>query len=114
MLALWSSPLSLVPITRNDVLLEFSWTFPSGQAPVLVNAAVAVPDVELGAVGGGEVRVVEAFAGGGVDQGAVLGDPSLVAAAVAVPDVDQGAVGGGVGADDVEALAVDLEGVAAD
>jgi hypothetical protein len=38
----------------------------------------------------------------------------LVDAAVAVSDVELGAVGGGAGADDVEALAVDLEGVAAD
>src|ERR1700726_157451 len=80
-----------------------------GKGPLLVAAAVAGPQVELGAVGGVEIRVVQALAGGGVDQFPVLGLPLLVAAAVAVPQLDGGAVVV-VGAGDVHALAVDLQG----
>ena len=65
--------------------------------------------IELGPVGGVGVRVVEAFAGGRVDQFPVARLPLLVGAAVAVPQLDEGAVVV-VGAGDVQALAVDLQG----
>src|SRR6185437_2685793 len=79
------------------------------QVPLLVGAAVAGPQVELGAVGGVGVRVVQALAGDRVDQFAVARLPLLVGAAGALPQLDEGAVGG-AGAGDVQALAVDLDG----
>src|SRR5579863_9914147 len=81
----------------------------SGQVPLLVGAAVAGPQVKLGAVGGVGPRVVQALAGDGVDQRSVARLPLLVGAAVALPQLDEGAVGG-AGAGDVQALAVDLDG----
>src|SRR3954465_15587055 len=78
------------------------------EPPLLVGAAVAVPEVELGAVGRAEGRVVEATAGDRVDERAVPGFPLLVRAVVAVPDLGQAAVGG-AGAGDVQALPVDLQ-----
>src|SRR6185437_10995630 len=80
-----------------------------GQVPLLVGAAVAGPQVELGAVGGVGARVVQALAGGRVDQLAVARLPLLVRAACALPQLDQRAVGG-AGSGDVQALAVDLHG----
>jgi hypothetical protein len=63
---------------------------------LLVGAGVAVPDDQLGAVGGVAGEVVEAAAGQRVDQGGVgLCPPDLCAGAVAVPQLDEGAVGGG-------------------
>src|SRR6185437_5701835 len=80
----------------------------SGDGPLLVGAAVAGPQFELGAVGGVGSGVVEALAGGGVDELPVFGLPLLVGAAGALPQLDQGAVGG-AGAGDVHALAVNLQ-----
>src|SRR5215472_5865915 len=77
--------------------------------PLLVAAAVAGPEHELGAVRGVEVGIVQALAGGRIDQLPVLRLPLLVGAAVAGPPLDQGAVGG-PGAGDVHAAPVDLEG----
>src|ERR1700727_42712 len=80
-----------------------------GHAPLLVRAAVAGPQVQLGALGRAERGIVEAGARGRVDQLAVDGDPLLVGAAVAGPFLDQRAVGVAA-AGDVEALAVDADG----
>src|ERR1700722_7816085 len=88
---------------------HWSFRFRLGQVPLLVGAPVAGPQVELGAVGGVGLGVVEALAGGGVDEDAVAGLPLLVGAAVALPQLDVGAVAV-VGAGDVHALAVDLQG----
>src|SRR5215469_1660064 len=77
--------------------------------PLLVAAAVAGPEHELGAVRGVEAGVIEALAGGRADQLPVLRLPLLVGAAVAGPPLDQGAVGG-LGTGDVHAAAVDLQG----
>ena len=82
-----------------------------GQVPLLVSAAVTGPQNELGAVGGVEAGVVEALAGGRVDQLTVAGLPLLVGPTVAVPQLDEGAVVV-VGAGDVQALAEDGQGAA--
>src|SRR5690348_4668855 len=79
-----------------------------GGVPLLVGAAVALPEDELRAVGGVEVWIVEAFAGGWVDKLAAGGLPLLVGAAVAGPPLDRCAVAE-VSAGDVEAAAVDRE-----
>src|ERR1700761_2744771 len=84
----------------------------SGQGPLLVGAAVAGVEDELSAVGGVGSRVVQALAGGRVDQFAGRGRPLLFCAAVARPPLDQGAVGRG-GPGDVHAAAVDGEGAVA-
>src|SRR5215472_14987987 len=76
--------------------------------PLLVAAAVAGPEHELGAVRGVEVGVVQALAGRRIDQLPVYRLPLLVSAAVAGPPLDQRAVGG-LGAGDVHAAAVDLK-----
>src|SRR6185437_2722857 len=86
------------------ILLERSW-----DCPLLVRAAVAVPDLKLRAVGGVERRVVEASARYRVDQHPVDAEPLLVGAAIASPQLDQGAVGG-AGVGDVQAGAVDPDG----
>src|SRR6266576_4887316 len=83
-----------------------------GQGPVLVGAAVAGPQDELRPVRGVGAGVVEALAGGGVDQLPALGLPLLVGAAVAGPQLDEGAVSGS-GAGDVHAAAGDREGAVA-
>src|SRR5450631_3591901 len=82
---------------------------PSGDFPMLVGAAVAGVDLQLGAGSGAEPGVVEALAGYRVDQRPGGGVPLLVSAAGAGVELD----GGGAGflvAVDVQALAVDLEG----
>jgi hypothetical protein len=76
---------------------------------LLVGAAVAGVDLQLGAVGGVEPWVVEAFAGDRVDQRPGAGAPLLVGAAGAGVEVDGGLVGFLV-AVDVQAFAVDLQG----
>src|SRR5215469_6951419 len=81
----------------------------SRDGPLLVAAAVAVPDLELGAVGGVERRIVEAPAGDRVDEHAVHRQPLLAAGAAAGPQLDQGAVTGPA-ADDIQALAHDADG----
>src|SRR6266536_857767 len=64
------------------------------QGPPLVGAAVAVPDLQLSTVRGGEAGIVEAPARLHADKSAVrLRRPLLVGAAVAVPQLDQRAVG---------------------
>src|ERR1022692_341317 len=80
----------------------------SGDFPLLIGTAVAGPDVELGAVGGGESRVVEALAGHRVRQRAVQCLPLLVRATVAGPQLDQGAVGR-AGPGDIHALAAQID-----
>src|ERR1700727_1129129 len=81
-----------------------------GQRPSLVGAPVAVPELELGTRGGAGVGVVEAPAGGGVDELAGgVGLPLLVAPAVAGPELDQAAVGGAV-IGDVQAALLGLQG----
>src|SRR5690606_5284589 len=77
----------------------------SGAGPLLVGAAVAGPDVHLGAVGGAVAADVQALvrAHGG-DAAVGVQGPSLVVLAVAVPDDHRGAVGR-AGAVHVQALA---------
>src|SRR5688572_13874688 len=77
--------------------------------PLLVGAAVAVPQVELRAVGRGEARNVETAAGDRVAVAAVEGLPDLVGAAVAGPELHLGAVGRAE-AGGVEALAHGAQG----
>src|ERR1700753_2809172 len=96
-------------IKRMLVGPEFT---PSGYGPLLVAAAVTGPQVQLGALGGVEPRVVQALTGHRVDQFAVDGQPLLVGAAVAGPLLDQRAVGG-AGPGHVQALAVDADGAVA-
>src|SRR5579859_7920899 len=63
------------------------------QGPLLVGAAVAVPDLQLGTVGRGESGVVQAPPGLGADHAAVgARAPLLVGTAVTVPQLDQRAV----------------------
>src|ERR1700761_1985774 len=96
-------------IKRMLVGPEFT---PSGYGPLLVAAAVTGPQVELGALGGVERRIVEALAGHRVDQLAVDRQPLLVGAAVTGPLLDEGAIGG-PGPGHVQALAVDADGAVA-
>src|SRR4051812_35167216 len=89
------------------MVLRWSRVMGSGDrqsGPLLVDAAVAVPEDQLRAFGGGRAGVVEASAGDRVAVAAVVRLPLLVGAAVAVPDLDPGAVGG-TAAGGVEALA---------
>src|SRR3569833_3851198 len=77
----------------------------AGQGPPLVRSAVAVPDLQLGAVGTAGAGDVQAAAGLDALQGPVrLRRPLLVGSAVAVPQVDERAVGRAL-AGDVHALA---------
>src|SRR5262249_19051715 len=78
-------------------------------APLLVRPAVAGPQNELRSIGGIACRVVQAFAGGRIDQLSVDRLPLLVRTAVAGPQFDEGAVGGAVSGD-VQAAAVDVDG----
>src|SRR3984957_5744080 len=78
------------------------------QRPMLVGAAVAGPQLQLGSQGGGTVGMVGGFAGGRVDQFPVARLPLLVGAAVAGPPLDLGAVTV-VGAGDVHAAAIDRQ-----
>src|SRR5882757_2759099 len=84
----------------------------SGQGPHLGVAVVAVVDLELGAVGGGVVGVVEAAAGLGVGQAGAVHLPLLGPGAVAVVELHLDAVGG-AGVDHVHALAHHLEAAVA-
>src|SRR6266536_861084 len=80
------------------------------QGPPLVGPAVAVPDLQLGTVRGGEAGIVEAPARLHADQSAVrLRRPLLVGAAVAVPQLHLRTVGAAV-AVVVDALAGDPGG----
>src|SRR5262249_1847966 len=66
-----------------------------GQVPLLVGAAVAVPDLQLGTVGGVTGGVVQTTAGLRVDQAVVgLRLPNLGTGTVTTPQLDQGAVSG--------------------
>src|SRR6185437_16209515 len=67
----------------------------SGDGPLLVGAAVAGPQFELGAVGGAGAGDVHALAVN-LQRAVGLDGPGLVGAAVAVPHLDLGAVGGGL------------------
>src|SRR5205809_1105131 len=78
-------------------------------APPLVGGAAAAPYLELGAVGGASVGVIEALARCRVDELPFGRLPLLVGAAVAGPQLDLRAIVE-VGAGDVEAAAVDGDG----
>src|ERR1019366_4785621 len=68
---------------------------PSGQGPVLVGIASAVPDLQLGAWSGRPVRVVETLPGLRIVKGAIgLRDKDLRGRVVAVVQVHSGAVRG--------------------
>src|ERR1035438_6995528 len=84
----------------------------SGNAPLLVGAAVAGPDVQLGAWRRVESGIIEALAGRRVHQHAVHRQPLLIPAAVAGPLLDEAAIGR-AGAGDIHALAVDADGAVA-
>src|SRR3569833_994329 len=79
------------------------------QAPLLVRSAAAGPDLELYSIGGDAGGVVQAFAGGRIDQLSVDRLPLLVRTAVAGPPFDEGAVGGVVSGD-IQAATVDGDG----
>src|SRR5581483_4013574 len=83
-----------------------------GQRPLLVGVAGAVPDLQLRPRRGRPAGVVQALVRLRVVQRAVgLGDEDLRAGVVAVVQVHLGAVGGAA-ADDVHALAQDMQGAA--
>src|SRR5450759_6043583 len=82
---------------------------PSGQGPVLVGIASAVPDLQLGAWSGRPVPVVETLPGLRIVKGAIgLRDKDLRGRVVAVVQVNSGAVRGAA-AIDVHALAERVE-----
>src|SRR6185437_7073963 len=67
----------------------------AAQAPLLIGAAVATPELEPGPVGGAGAAGVQAQPRLGADDGAVGGDvPLLVGLAIAVPDDDSRAAAG--------------------
>src|SRR4051794_2463004 len=101
-----ASPAEAIPGPETGVTSAAAGRRPaSAQAEALGGAAVAVVDLQPGAVGGGTVRSIQAAAGLRVPQRTVgLLVPHLATDPVAVPQLDQSAVGGAV-ADDVEAAA---------
>src|SRR5689334_16350366 len=90
-----SAPIEAKCRSRRRAVMKPSLRVPSSEAPLLVVAVVAGPELGQGAVGGGAAGDVEAEAGLGAGDGAVGVDvPLLVGGAGAVPDDDSGAVGG--------------------
>src|SRR5689334_17182056 len=83
--------------TTASARLNFTVPLPrsAAQGPLLVGLAVAGPQLQLGAVGGGGAAGVETQPGLDAGDGAVgVEVPLLVGLAVAVPDDDGGAVAG--------------------
>ena len=79
-----------------------------GDGPLLVAAAVAGQDLQLGAVGEVEIGIVQALAGYRVDQRAAGRLPLLIGAAMTRPQLDRRMVTFFLPVD-IQALAVDLD-----
>src|SRR3954454_10664998 len=100
------------PFVRGD---RTRWSGPHGaasaaQGPLLVGAVEALPELDLGAVGGAERAGVQAEPGLHAGDGAVGVDvPLLVVLAVAVPDDRGGAVGRAASGGVQTLVAVDLQ-----